>query len=610
MIAKLPDDVARIVRAQQYINKRYIVIKELVENALDAGATQIKVQIGDGITVDDNGSGIEDLEVVAQNGYTSKENNALHVLGMVSGKTNFQHGFRGQALAAIRELSDLEISTRRISGSNSDVGYGYVKNYTTGILRKWGREPGTTVRVSNLFKTCPVRRQQDVRESKKTLLQLVRLFESFCYVYNLNISLFSYGKLIFNSQGCSNIKEYAISKYGNVFLEISDLLFDFLLFPLSHSQKQLIFHEKRVVASSKLSSLISSIFKAHFTHPPTFVLSLYSEADVNVSVDKTEVYLKDFSKIENRIKEGMDEYFSKQIFICGDENTKDKQEDTSENANENIASEKKSVEFRQQFNKVSQEITNTGTVLDPLDPQYASSVGHSSATFETNLANSSAISVDRHILKPFPKLAENSNIPDVLLNKEEFARMKIVGQFNRGFILCVLERNQGVHPERETAQYLAVVDQHAADEIYNFETLRKRFVLKKQKLLLPVALDVSPAQELLIETHAGVFERNGFLVEQNQLLTVPVYKNHFFTVEDFYQLLENVESEIYESDKFRNIMASKACRSSIMIGEALTEKEMRRILDNLSVIDLPWKCPHGRPTVQVISKIELRKNAE
>lgn len=119
---------------------------------------------------------------------------------------------------------------------------------------------------------------------------------------------------------------------------------------------------------------------------------------------------------------------------------------------------------------------------------------------------------------------------------------------------------------------------------------------------MPIELEITPLQELVIEDNAAVFEKNGFVVERRKLLTVPVYKGHFFTIKDFMSLLDNINHGIMESDRFREIMASKACRSSVMIGTALSMTEMHRIVNNLATLRLPWNCPHGRPTFKIITK--------
>lgn len=183
---------------------------------------------------------------------------------------------------------------------------------------------------------------------------------------------------------------------------------------------------------------------------------------------------------------------------------------------------------------------------------------------------------------------------NIVFEKDDFRNIKIIGQFNQGFILGVLEKNH--------MKTLLAVDQHAADEITNFERLQKTFKLKKQQLLQPIDLDLSVLQQLLVEDNIEIFANNGFEVKENKLYSLPVYHGTIFSVADFYSLLTNISNDIFTSDKFRDIMASKACRSSIMIGDSLNLKEMQSILDNLSMLNSPWNCPHGRPTFKILSE--------
>lgn len=728
---------------------------------MDAGSTKIKIKISDSIIIEDDGCGIDDMEKLCKSGYTSKDDTSYNILGITTNKVNFSHGFRGQALAAISELCDVLISSR-IRGCPGDEELGRVKNYTSGEYKRIPMEYGTIIKINNLFKNCAIRRQLNIKSKKKNCMRLVKLIESFCYVYNVYFTLLVDGKQILAMQGSADYKKYAIERHGSTYLEVEDVLFYFILFPLSKDNCQSIILDKRVVFSSKITSMINNIFRRYFNYQPVFLLIIRDEADVNISVDKSEIVTRNFKVIENRLNFEMELYFSQKSFIHGtvkkvDDNLKQFEQESnktdmkttsdtsylftnntlenSDNISETINKAKSVVgnslfncllndsrsgkEEASRFNKSlfgrilnnsnveNNNISNIGSNINTddnnnvingaINPDNNSDVNTGTDTdinndLSTNIlciseeakviennvfnqkgsnekcsgykdnvefitnsckssSNKSKIDIENaniilardikntsvlpdtlndNILSSNDSLFESlptnipmnfnkSNIldkkypcidsaylhvkdevlqhPSVIIEKDDFKNMNIIGQFNNGFIVCTLKKNN--------SELLITVDQHAADEIYNFEILKKGFFMKKQRLINPIKLEITPVQQLIVEDNYSVLEKNGFIVKDMGLLTIPVYKGYLSTVNDFMSLLDNISVGIYESDKFRKIMASKACRTSVMIGAPLGIKEMRRIVDNLSTLELPWNCPHGRPTFKIITVLEI-----
>ncbi|KAJ4910213.1 DNA mismatch repair protein PMS1 [Raphanus sativus] len=198
-----------------------------------------------------------------------------------------------------------------------------------------------------------------------------------------------------------------------------------------------------------------------------------------------------------------------------------------------------------------------------------------------------------------------------LFRKEDFRRMQVLGQFNLGFIIAKLDRD------------LFIVDQHAADEKFNFEHLARSTVMNQQPLLQPLTLELSAEEEVTILTHMDVIRENGFILDENpsappgrhlRLRAVPYSKKITFGVEDLKDLISTLgdnhgECSVISSYKtsktdsvcpsrVRAMLASRACRSSVMIGDALRKNEMQKIVEHLADLDSPWNCPHGRPTMR------------
>lgn len=193
--------------------------------------------------------------------------------------------------------------------------------------------------------------------------------------------------------------------------------------------------------------------------------------------------------------------------------------------------------------------------------------------------------------------------------KNDFAQMRIIGQFNLGFIIAV--RPGEDHDE------LFIIDQHASDEKFNFERLQAETVVQNQRLVRPQRLDLTAVEEEVVLENRVALEKNGFLVTVDesgdepigrrcQLVSLPLSKEVVFGVRDLEELIVLLSESISTSNelsvprpsKVRKMFAMRACRSSIMIGKTLTSRQMERVVQNMGTIDKPWNCPHGRPTMR------------
>ncbi|XP_078175861.1 DNA mismatch repair protein isoform X4 [Carex rostrata] len=206
-------------------------------------------------------------------------------------------------------------------------------------------------------------------------------------------------------------------------------------------------------------------------------------------------------------------------------------------------------------------------------------------------------------------------------NKEDFARMQVIGQFNLGFIIGRIDQD------------LFIIDQHAADEKYNYERLSQSTTFNLQPLLQPIKMELSPEEEVVASMHMDLIRKNGFVLAQDAnaapghqflLRAVPFSKNITFGAEDLKELISALvdgkeDCAIVSSYKLdtsdslcpsrvRAMLASRACHTSCTVGDALTKTEMQRILANLATLRSPWNCPHGRPTMRhLVDLTTIRK---
>ncbi|XP_006647441.1 DNA mismatch repair protein PMS1 isoform X2 [Oryza brachyantha] len=218
-------------------------------------------------------------------------------------------------------------------------------------------------------------------------------------------------------------------------------------------------------------------------------------------------------------------------------------------------------------------------------------------------------------------LAAATSELDRFFSKDDFGEMEVVGQFNLGFIIGKLDHD------------LFIVDQHAADEKYNFENLSQSTTLNIQPLLQPLRLELSPEEEVIVSMNMSTIRKNGFVLAEDVhaspcnrffIKAVPFSKNITFGAQDVKELISMLadsqgDCSIISSYKLdrtdsicpsrvRAMLASRACRMSTMIGDPLTKAEMKKILKNLTGLRSPWNCPHGRPTMRHLADLRTIKN--
>lgn len=201
--------------------------------------------------------------------------------------------------------------------------------------------------------------------------------------------------------------------------------------------------------------------------------------------------------------------------------------------------------------------------------------------------------------------------------KSDFARMRIVGQFNLGFVLVTRPGNLTDGTKAANKDEVFIIDQHASDEKYNFERLQAETTVQNQPLVRPHILDLTAMEEEIVMGNLEALEKNGFLVEVDtsgdtavgkrcSLVSLPMSREVVFNTRDLDELLallaespqSTSTSNIPRPSKVRRMFAMRACRSSVMVGKTLTRKHMGKIVQHMGEIDKPWNCPHGRPTMR------------
>lgn len=203
------------------------------------------------------------------------------------------------------------------------------------------------------------------------------------------------------------------------------------------------------------------------------------------------------------------------------------------------------------------------------------------------------------------------------IHKSDFAKMKIVGQFNLGFILAVRASSSSTSDSAPaTSDDLLIIDQHASDEKYNFERLQASTTVQSQRLVRPKPLSLTAVEEEIVIEHLPALEANGFIVSISpdapvgsrcHLVSLPLSRETTFSLSDLDELItllaDAPRGQVPRPSKVRRMFAMRACRSSVMIGRTLTRKQMGRLVCNMGEIEKPWNCPHGRPTMRHLAAL-------
>jgi len=216
-----------------------------------------------------------------------------------------------------------------------------------------------------------------------------------------------------------------------------------------------------------------------------------------------------------------------------------------------------------------------------------------------------------------PEAPDAESKLSLTISKNDFRRMRIIGQFNLGFILAVRPAtDDSTQPSSAVNQdHMFIIDQHAADEKFNFERLTRTTTLEPQRLVQPKPLELTAVEEEIILSNSAALVANGFELVINEsgdlpmgqrckLLSLPTSKEKTFTLSDLEELIhllsETVSSgnEIPRPTKVRKMLAMRACRSSIMVGKTLPKSRMEKVVRNMGEMEKPWNCPHGRPTMR------------
>ncbi len=615
----LPENLANQIAAGEVIERPASVVKELVENAIDAGASHVSVQVeGNGtrlIRVIDDGQGMDqdDLLLCLERHATSKIS-TVDELGAIRSL-----GFRGEALPSIASVARLNITSKIETvqlGSQVEIRFGKVVK-----VHDMGAAQGTTIEVRDLFGNVPARKKF-LKTAKTELAHVEEILRNYALVrHDLGFSLTINGKESFavDAQSdtplsrCQHILGRSREKTSliQVGREEADNVeggvgvFGFLLPPESTpatTARLRLFVNGRVVRDRMIAhgiaeGLAGYLMKGRKASGVLFLQVAPESVDVNVHPTKQEVRFHRRNQVHQAVVASVSQA------MLGFQ-TKSKEELFKQ-----VSSATKKYEPIRPGNE-------THAVAEPrpvYSPQPLEAKGVADLKIRPDEPEEVFVARAR---SESPKQSNDAVPASDILAGEEISStthtsepieveggLRYVGQVLATYLLC------------ETSDGLLAIDQHAAHERLLFEKLKKQFQDKKmasQSLLFPKVLDCSPKESEHIQQYAeeiaalGI-ELEDFGGESMVLKAVPAILAHAAPEEVLAGVFAQLAGGGNSGKRIDDILADMACKAAIKAGQVLNEQEVQRLIEDMLAADIFSHCPHGRPVAKHFSEADIKK---
>jgi len=606
-IKRLDNFTINQIAAGEVVDRPASVVKELVENSIDAQASAITVEIENGglvyIRVTDNGTGMDHTDAIVsfERHATSKITSAAD-LGAI-----YSLGFRGEALASIAAVSQVEMVTRErdsLSGCRIlNNGGSIIENNEAGCPE------GTTIVVRNLFYNTPARLKfvKSVSSETKAVSELVAKYIlarpdiSFRFINN--------GSTVYHSPGNGNLLSAIYTVYGKsikdelIYIDKHDSKLELSLngyigkpsLSRTNRNHQSFFVNGRYIKSRMLSSCIESAAAGvtMINHFPWAVLNITispGDIDVNIHPSKTEIRF-------NREEEVYEQIFS---WIKGA--IEEKPYIPQIGGQALLARE---VEGRSYTGPCTTEDHNIHIqkleAVPVVDIKTVPAVSEEAAGMEIMGNESEGIAKNDIIGKNGIIEQLNVNTNDIY----DFTGMKVIGIAFDTYILLEM-RNQ-----------IYIIDQHAAHERLIYERLKesihKREILSQQ-LVPAFILEVTHDEYLYINDNLGVFTDAGFELEpfgRNSFAVrgVPVLLKEANIRELFNEIIDKSSLRAGNDDRIlqQDVIIKTACKKAIKANDRLSDAEIRKLVEDISLGRIPMHCPHGRPIMITLNQYDLEK---
>ena len=612
----LSADVANKIAAGEVVERPASVVKELIENAVDAESTSIRVEVRAGgkrlIRVSDNGTGME-----REDALLALERHATSKVNRIEDLEQIQtFGFRGEALASIASVSQFELLTRTpdaLIGTKVNADGGGVRS-----VQESGCSPGTHMSVNNLFYNVPARLKflkTDTTEMNHVTNQVT--WTALAYP-NIQFSLTHNSRSILDVRACDSHLERVRLLYGKEFaenlIEFTEELPDLKMYGLlgkpeftkANRAYQLFFLNQRPIRSHIISAALTEAFNSMVAkdRQPVALLFLTLEpelVDVNVHPAKIEVRFRNERTIYSGIVRMLRNVIHKAKYIPKIE-TRVEPAQSEENVKSRDTNLSQPASTSRHVSQRTTSIPQTQrTQTPPVSPHQAED-SSAAAEVPDMPEPQTAVPSKEVVVQPPQQIPEEVN-----LSLLDFEDVQLKTNLFKTYIVV------------ETKDKIFFIDQHVAAE----RVLYERFVnqmetdgIPVQGLLLPVTLEAIPQQLGTLKIHGDIFKELGFDLEEfggNTILirAIPSPLPTRIAAQTITDLLDKLpaepHTEVQIPEAIDNALITLACKSAVKAGDSLDTKEMINLLKELSEAKLPFNCPHSRPIIVEMGRDELER---
>ena len=622
----LSADVANKIAAGEVVERPASVVKELIENAVDAGSTSVRVEIRAGgkrlIHVSDNGIGME-----REDALLALERHATSKVDRIEDLDDIQtFGFRGEALASIASVSQFELLTRP-----ADALEGTKVNVDGGVFRaveESGCSPGTHMSINNLFYNVPARLKflkTDTTEMNHVTNQVT--WAALAHP-NIHFSLTHNGRSILDVRACDSHLERVRLLYGKEFaenlIEFTEELPDLKVYGLlgkpeftkPNREYQLFFLNQRPIRSRIIGAALTEALDAMVAkgRQPVALLFLTLEpetVDVNVHPAKIEVRFRNERTIYSGIVRILRNAVHKAKYIPKIETPVEptQPEDDTETRDTSLSGRISTPRHTPSVTTQRTQHATTPTTQPQrtqtpavVPPQDTGDSEPETKPVSTSEAQTAPTSPEVVVQPPQQEIPEGVN-----LSLLDFKNVQLKTNLFKTYIVA------------EAEDKIFFIDQHVAAE----RVLYERFVnqmqadgIPVQGLLLPVTLEATPQQLGTLKIHGDIFKKLGFDLEEfggNTILirAIPSPLPTRVAAQTITDLLDKLpeapHTEVQLPEAIDNALITLACKSAVKAGDTLDTKEMINLIKELSEAKLPFNCPHSRPIIVEMGRDELER---
>lgn len=626
-------DTSNKIAAGEVVERPSSVVKELLENSIDAGAKNITIEIKDGgeslIRIIDDGIGIhpQDIDKAFLPHATSKIKGADDLFNITT------MGFRGEALASIAAVSHTKLTSR-----TEEFEYGreiIVDGGTISEINDTGSNKGTIIEVKDLFFNVPARKKFLKSTSRESAIISDIVNKIALANKDIAITFYNNGKKSLRTYGTGNLADCIRAVYDKNIMDnltyfeghideasVYGYIGNESISRGSRSH-QSVFVNKRFIKNRFIITAVENAFKSFLpiNKFPFFVLFLdiYPELiDVNIHPTKSEIKFSDERKIFKIIFDAVHSALRRSLedsFMLPEE----KEASSKDQSYENLSYLSKDILIndpvisneRKLYDNTSK---NTNAVItgntDAELLKESNIINHGSFKEKSVSSESFKSYTDEIQDKPLKveipvDLKSNSTFIDDGTKTPKLPPIRIIGQFNKTYILG--EYNSDLY----------LIDQHAAHEKMLFEKYKREIKSRNilsQPLLMPLVFELSDEDFAFYLENQDIFKNTGFNIEIFGDNTLNIKEcpyilgkadlNEFFTAT--LNDIKNLGSGSVEDVKYNKI-AQMACKKAVKANEELTLDEMKHLIDEIKYMDDPYTCPHGRPTVIKFTLYELEK---